>query len=66
HLTPEEASDVRPLRIVIVISKPGDTAETLGSEMGVLDRPLEHFELINGLKQAGPLPVGEHYKIVTE
>jgi predicted Zn-dependent protease len=66
HITPEEASDVRPLRIVIVTSKPGDTAETLGSEMGVLDRPLEHFELINGLKQAGPLPAGEHYKIVTE
>jgi predicted Zn-dependent protease len=66
HITPEEASDVRPLRIVIVTSKPGDTIEMLGSEMGVLDRPLEHFELINGLKQAGPLPVGEHYKIVTE
>jgi predicted Zn-dependent protease len=66
HLTPEEASDVRPLRIVIITSKPGDTAETLGSEMGVLDQPLEHFELINGLKQAGPLPPGEHYKIVTE
>ncbi|MGH6677292.1 MAG: M48 family metalloprotease, partial [Xanthobacteraceae bacterium] len=66
HLTPEEASDVRPLRIVIVTSKPGDTAEVLGSEMSVLDRPLEHFELINGLKKAGPLPAGEHYKIVTE
>jgi predicted Zn-dependent protease len=66
HITPEEASDVRPLRIVIVTSKPGDTIEMLGSEMGVLDRPLEHFELINGLKQAGPLLVGERYKIVTE
>ncbi len=66
HLTPEEAGDVRPLRVVIVTSKPGDTAETLGSEMGVLDRPLEHFELINGLNRAGPLPPGGHYKIVTE
>jgi predicted Zn-dependent protease len=66
RITPEEASDVRPLRIVIVTSKPGDTAETLGSKMGVLDRPLEHFELINGLQQAGPLPAGENYKIVTE
>jgi predicted Zn-dependent protease len=66
HITPEEASDVRPLRIVIVTSQPGDTAETLGSKMGVLDQPLEHFELINGLKEAGSLPAGEHYKIVTE
>jgi len=66
RITPGEASDVRPLRIVIVTSEPGDTAEALGSKMGVLDRPLEHFELINGLQQAGPLPVGEHYKIVTE
>ncbi len=66
RITPDEASDVRPLRIVIVTSKPGDTAETLGSKMGVLDRPLEHFELINGLHQAGPLPAGENYKIVTE
>ena len=66
RITPEEAADVRPLRIVIVTSKPGDTAEMLGSKMGVLDHPLEHFELINGLQQAGPLPVGENYKIVTE
>jgi predicted Zn-dependent protease len=64
--TPEEISDVHPLRIVIVTSQPGDTAETLGNKMGVLDHPLEHFELINGLLQAGALPVGEHYKIVTE
>jgi predicted Zn-dependent protease len=49
-----------------VTSKPGDTAEALGSKMGVPDRPLEHFELINGLQRAGPLPVGAHYKIVTE
>jgi predicted Zn-dependent protease len=66
HITSEEAADVHPLRIVIVTSQPGDTAEALGSKMGVLERPLEHFELLNGLQQAGPLPVGEHYKIVTE
>ncbi len=65
-MSPEEADNVKPLRIVIVTSKAGDTAESLGSKMSVLDRPLEHFELINGLQQTGPLPVGEHYKIVTE
>lgn len=66
RITREEANDVRPLRIVIVTSKPGDTVEALASKMGVLDRPLEHFELINGLTHTGPLPPGEHYKIVTE
>ncbi|MDR3407140.1 MAG: M48 family metalloprotease [Methylovirgula sp.] len=64
--TPEEAQDVKPLRIVIVTAQPGDTVESLSNKMAVADHPLEHFELINGLTSAGPLPTGEHYKIVTD
>ena len=64
--TPEEAQAVKPLRIVVVTAQPGDTVESLSNKMAVADHPLEHFELINGLTSAGPLPAGKHYKIVTE
>jgi predicted Zn-dependent protease len=64
--TPDEVQDVKPLRIVIVTAQPGDTVESLSNKMAVADHPLEHFELINGLTSAGPLPAGEHYKIVTD
>jgi predicted Zn-dependent protease len=64
--TPDEAQDVKPLRIVVVTAQPGDTVESLSNKMAVADHPLEHFELINGLTNPGPLPIGEHYKIVTD
>ncbi len=64
--TPDEVQDVKPLRIVIVTAQSGDTVESLSNKMAVADHPLEHFELINGLTSAGPLPAGEHYKIVTD
>jgi predicted Zn-dependent protease len=64
--TPEEAQDVKPLRIVIVTAQKGDTVESLSNKMAVAEHPLEHFELINGLTSPGPLPIGEHYKIVTD
>ncbi|MHB8886480.1 MAG: M48 family metalloprotease [Methylovirgula sp.] len=66
HTTPDEAARVRPLHIVIVTARPGDTAEKLATQMGTINQPLENFELLNNLHQTGPLPVGEHYKIVTE
>lgn len=66
HTTPDEAAKVMPLHIVIVTARDGDKAETLATKMGVLNRPLETFELLNNLHSTGPLRVGEHYKIVTE
>ncbi len=64
--TPDEAARVLPLHIVVVTAQPGDTAETLATKMGVINRPLENFELLNDLHQTGPLRLGEHYKIVSE
>ncbi len=64
--TPEEVEEVKPLRLVIVTAQPGDSVESLSNKMAVADHPLEHFELINGLTGPGPLPAGEHYKIVTD
>ncbi len=66
HTTPDEVARVRPLHIVIVTARPGDMAETLATKMGIINQPLENFELLNDLHQTGPLPVGKHYKIVTE
>ncbi|MGB8276508.1 MAG: M48 family metalloprotease [Methylovirgula sp.] len=66
HTTEDEAARVRPLHIVIVTAREGDKAETLATKMGVVNQPLENFELLNNLHGTGPLQVGEHYKIVTE
>lgn len=66
HATPDEIARVRPLHIVIVTARPDDRAETLATKMGIINQPLENFELLNNLHHTGSLQVGEHYKIVTE
>jgi predicted Zn-dependent protease len=64
--TPEEVQAVKPLRIVIVTARPGDSVESLSNKMAVADHPLEHFELINGLTAPGPLTPGQQYKLVAD
>jgi predicted Zn-dependent protease len=66
RIDPSEALAVRPLKITILRAKPGDTATTVSQRMLVADKPLETFELLNGLESAGPLTPDEHYKLVTE
>jgi len=66
HSLPEEAQNVRPLKLGVVTAKPGETAEALATRMLVPDRPLEHFLLLNGLEHAGLLQAGERYKLVVE
>ena len=57
---------VKPLRIGLVTAKAGDTAASLSSRMVVADKPLETFELLNGLEDAATLTPGERYKLVVE
>jgi Putative Zn-dependent protease len=57
---------VKPTKIGIVIAKPGDTAGSLANRMIVADKPLETFELLNGLTNDGGLKPGERYKLVVE
>lgn len=66
QVTPEEGRAVRPLRIEIVTANPGDTAESLASRMVVNDRPLERFQILNGLDRGAAVKPGERYKIVIE
>ena len=62
----EEAVLVKPLRINLVTAKAGDSAAIISTRMVVADKPLETFELLNGLEDAEALKPGERYKLVTE
>jgi predicted Zn-dependent protease len=65
QVRPEEARQIRPLKLQIVTARQGDTAQALAERMPI-DRPLERFLLLNGLDKTGPLKAGERYKIVVE
>ncbi|WP_158809192.1 M48 family metalloprotease [Beijerinckia sp. L45] len=65
-IDPDEAGRVQPLRIGLLTAKAGDTAASVSARMVVPDKPLETFELLNGLESAGPLKVGQRYKLVVE
>lgn len=65
QVQPDEARQVRPLKLQIVTARAGDTAQSLADRMPV-DRPLERFLLINGIDRNAPLKPGERYKIVVE
>jgi len=62
----EETLDVRPLRLSVVTAGAEDTAETMAQRMVVPNRPLEYFQLLNGLEQGSRLTPGERYKLVVE
>ncbi len=65
-INPDEAGSVRPLRIGLLTAKAGDTAASFSARMVVPDKPLETFELLNGLENAGTLKPGQRYKLVVE
>ena len=62
----DEVDKIKPLRIGLATAKPGDTAGGLSQRMIVPDKPLETFELLNGLENATALTPGERYKLVIE
>ena len=65
-IAPDEVEKVKPLRVRLLTAKPGDTAATVSGRMVVPDKPLETFELLNGLETDAPLKPGERYKLVAE
>ncbi len=65
-VTPEEARSLKPLHIQVVTAAAGDTAESLAQRMTAVDRPLERFQVLNGLDKGGPLRAGLPYKLVVE
>ncbi|MCB5174431.1 M48 family metalloprotease [Microvirga lenta] len=65
QVKPDEARQIRPLKLQVVTAQEGDTAQRLAERMPV-DRALERFLLLNGLERNAPLRVGERYKVVVE
>lgn len=65
-LTAGERAAIKPLRIRIVTAKGGETAASFAAQMTVVDRPLELFNLINGLGAGATISAGDALKIVTD
>ncbi|WP_244476808.1 M48 family metalloprotease [Methylobacterium sp. Leaf117] len=65
-IDPAETRTLRALRLVVVTAGPGDTVETLAQRMVVPDKPLERFQVLNGLERGAHLRVGQAYKVVVE
>jgi predicted Zn-dependent protease len=66
HMTPEEASSLKPLRVRVVTVKPGDTITTLAARMMGTDRKLDLFKLINALPTGANIAPGDKVKIIAE
>ena len=62
----DEAERVKPLHIGLVTPKPNDTIGSLSARMVVPDKPLETFELLNGLEASSSLKLDAKYKLVLE
>ncbi|WP_298359375.1 M48 family metalloprotease [Rhodoblastus sp.] len=62
-ITPDEQKLAQPLHLRLAVAGLGDNAATLAARMALTDRPLEQFELLNGL-DSDQLKPGESYKIV--
>lgn len=65
RITPEDARDVKPMRVAVVTAAAGQGAEALSAGMATPDHPLENFEVLNGL-DGSTLEPGRRYKIVVE
>ncbi len=57
---------MKPLRIGLFTAKSGDTPAAMSTRMTAPDKPLETFELLNGLEGDAVLKPGERYKLVVE
>lgn len=66
RVTPEEARDVKPMRVAIVTAAAGDTPDLLAARMKAQDRPLDVFTVLNGLEAGAALKPGERYKLVLD
>jgi predicted Zn-dependent protease len=62
-ITPEEQKLALPLHIRLALAVPGDNAASMAEKMVLTDRPLQQFQLLNGL-DGDQLKPGETYKII--
>lgn len=66
RLSAEEAAHARPLRVAVVIASSTDTAETLSTRAGGIDRAAERFYVMNGLDAGTALQGGRPYKTLAD
>jgi predicted Zn-dependent protease len=60
----EEAAAIRPRIIHVVTVRPGETAQSLSSQMAYRDNKLERFLILNELAANTPLRPGQKVKLV--
>ena len=65
-LSDREKAELKPLRVRVVTVRPGETIGTLAAQMRGVDRPLELFRLLNGIRTGGGVSAGDKVKIVTD
>lgn len=65
-LSDQEKAALKPLRIRVVTVKPGETIGTLAAQMRGVDKQMDMFRLLNGLRTGAGLSAGDRVKIVTD
>ncbi|THV22247.1 M48 family metalloprotease [Peteryoungia ipomoeae] len=66
RITPQEALELKPLRVRVVTVGPSDNIGTMAARMMGTDRKLELFRLINALTPTSSVAPGMRVKIITE
>ena len=66
RLRPAEAARLRPLRIDVLRTRPGDTVALLAGRMSGTERELDLFRLLNGLAPGDAIAPGQQVKIVVD
>lgn len=66
RVSPDEAQNIKPLKIRMHQVAAGDTVERLAHRSAFPDRSIERFLVLNGLQRGAKLTPGDYVKIVTE
>jgi len=64
RLSASEKNSIRPYRLKIVTAKAGDTIASLARQMPFKDKPVERFQVLNGLLPDEALVAGRAYKTI--
>ncbi len=65
-MTPSEIAALKPLRVRVVTTKPGDTVASLAARMMGTDRKIELFRVLNAMSATSVIQPGERVKIIAE
>ena len=65
-ITPQEAAELKPLRVRVVTAQPGDTITTLSARMMGTDRKLDLFRVLNALPIGAAINPGQRLKIISD